>query len=114
VGNFRINNSTLTIDDPWGTFEEVPPMGRMGSRFVYGEFETMTLNWDIMSTSDWNELNSRIVAMSGERQVCTIPSYTSSGWRTVYCHLHKPTGSQRKNWVRGVAVQATHISTTGN
>jgi len=111
MGSFRINGSTLSIDDPWGTFEERAKYGRKGTRIVYNAYETMTLNWDVMSASDFHELNSRISSMNGQRQSCTIPG-RSSDWRTVYCNLDLPVGSERLNYVTGVSVAVSYISTS--
>jgi hypothetical protein len=112
MGNFRINGSSLSIPDPEGGNFGAPIYGYKGKYQVFNQYESMTLTWATLTNSEWKELNSRIISMSGQHLSCTIPGRTTD-WRTKYCHMGLPTtGSGTLNYRHGVTVEVTRISDT--
>lgn len=111
MGNFRINGSTLSIPDPEGGNFSDPIYGYKGKYRVRNRYESMTLTWRVLDRSEWQQLNSRIIAMSGQHLSCTIPG-RSTDWRTKYCHLSLPTGNGSLSHNYGVTVEVERISDT--
>ena len=110
MGNFRINNNTLTIPDPSIQYDDLDFQGYQGNTAIYGEFETATLVWDALSESQCSELHQRIEGLNGQRVLWAIPSRNASGWRTVYVSSRYPTYSHRAALKRGVSVRLERIS----
>lgn len=109
MGSFRINGSTLNIPDPAGGDFSAPTYGVKGGQQVFSQYESMTLNWRVLTMTEWQELNNRITAMSGQHLSCTIPG-RGTPWRTKYCHMGFPKGNGDLNHVYGVTIEVTRIS----
>ncbi len=95
MGNLAINGTFTYLPDPTECIPEpVPEVGRFASgKPVRQGPEIVTLKWEALSYTEWDELRSRWSSNNSSAVSCDIPAISGTdpaSYRTVTAWLHEP------------------------